>query len=128
MFALIIALIATILVVGLVIAGIYYGGPIFSDNEATAQAAAYQAQGNQLAGAILLYENANAGALPPSLSTLTQEGYLTVVPPGGWAVNGDYVTQDGVSQASCQAADTAVGISAVPACSAATPTTPCCTQ
>jgi hypothetical protein len=115
-------------VAALIIAAIFYGGNIFSNSGADAKAAAYQAQGNQIAGAIVMYEEQHAGALPTSVSALASDGYLTTVPQGGWAISGDFVIQDGVPEETCLEADTAENISAIPPCSSATPTTPCCSQ
>jgi len=128
MFSFIVIIIAIALVAALLIAALFYGGNIFSDSGAKANAAAYQAQGNQIAGAIVLYEEQHAGAPPPSVSALVPDGYLTTIPQGGWAISGDFVTQDGVSETTCLQADTAEGVSAIPPCSSATPATPCCSQ
>ncbi len=129
MFGIIIAIIAVVVTVALAVAAIYYGGSEFSDSEARSQAATYQAQADQISGAILLYENANSGAVPPSISALAPE-YLDNIPPGNWTVNGSFVTQAGISANSCAAADSSVGITSVPSCSESNlaPTTPCCSN
>ncbi len=134
MFALIIGLIAIVLTVVLVLAGIYYGGSAFDTSGAKAQAATYQTQGDQVAGAIMIYEEQHAGSLPASMNDLVPE-YLTTlpIPPGqtatAWTISGNYVVSSGgISKKSCEQADTAVGLSAIPACSSATPQTPCCSE
>lgn len=134
MFALIIGLIAIVLTVILVLAGLFYGGSAFDTSDARAQAAAYQTQGSQVAGAIAIYAAQHAGAFPPSTADLVPE-YLTTlpIPPGqssaAWTISGNYVVSSGgISESSCQQADTAVGISSIPACTSASSTTPCCSE
>lgn len=127
MFALIIGIIAIVLTIALVLAGLYYGGTGFTDNSAKADAAALQNGGNQIAGAVALYESRNTGATPPSVSALVPF-YLDTLPPGAWTLSGNYVVQSGVSEAICQQADSAEGLSAIPTCSTATVGTACCSD
>lgn len=127
MFALIIGIIAIVLTVVLVVAGLYYGGSGFTDNSAKAQAAALQSGGNQIAGAVAIYESRNVGAAPASVSALVPF-YLTTVPPGAWTLSGNYVVQPGVSSEACQQADSAQGLSAIPNCSTAPTAAPCCSE
>lgn len=127
MFALIIGIIAIVLTTALVLAGLFYGGYSFSDNSAKAQAAALQNNGNQIAGAVALYESQNVGAPPPSVSALTPF-YLTTVPPGSWTLSGNYVEQSGVSESICEQADAADGLSSVPPCSSAGEGVACCSE
>jgi len=127
LFALIIGIIAIVLTIALVLAGLFYGGNGFSDNSAKAQAAALQNNGNQIAGAVALYEARHEGATPPSVSALVPR-YLTSVPPGSWTFSGNYVQQPGVSETTCEQADAAEGISTIPSCTDAGPGVPCCSE
>jgi hypothetical protein len=127
MFNLISAIITILLVAIVAIAGIYFGGNAFNNNNIKGQVATYNAQAAQIDGAVKLYEDANNGAVPATIQDLVPS-YLASVPVGNWAFTNDYVVNSGVSHDACLAANQSVGVSSIPTCATASPTTPCCSQ
>lgn len=94
MFALIIAIIAIALTVYLAVSTLFYGGDGLSNGSARAIASTFINQGQQIAGAHVLYKNDNAGlslseaaetatvntAVSTELTKLVSEQYLSSVP------------------------------------------------
>lgn len=79
MFSLIITLIAIALVAALALATLYYGGPVFNEGSERALAAKLDAQGQQIMGALELY-NAEMGHYPATLEDLVSTNYLKAIP------------------------------------------------
>ena len=93
MFNLIITIISIALVVATAAASIYYGGSAFTTGTAKAGAATLASQSQQISGAVILFQNANAGTAPGSVGALAP-AYLQSVPllntsvaSGGWALD-----------------------------------------
>lgn len=124
MFSLIITIIAIVLVIGLAIATVYYGGSSFTQGKTNAEAARAVNEGQQIEAAISLYKTHHSGQLPTGLSALTQGDatYLKSVPSGKWEFQDDYVVDTSMKEETCLKANTMLGydMTEVPLCSDAT--------
>lgn len=84
MFSLIITVISIALTAALVVATLYYGGTAFKQGSASVTASRLINEGNQLRGAVALYQaEFGAGAVTTSVTTLgglVTAGYLSSVP------------------------------------------------
>lgn len=124
MFSLIITIIAIVLVIGLAIATVYYGGSSFTQGKTNAEAARAVNEGQQIEAAISLYKTHHSGQLPSGLNALTQGDatYLKSVPSGKWEFQDDYVVDTSMKEETCLKANTMLGydMTEVPLCSDAT--------
>lgn len=135
MFSLILAVIALVLVTLLALAAVYFGGNAFTQGNDQAVEAGLLNQAGTLQAAVQLYQNDNAGQLPPAASAsqaLIQGSYLEAWPTSvgtGWQVSNGYAVSSTNSTA-CTDMDLKLGISPVPMCSntAYTNQTVCCQQ
>jgi len=74
--------VSIVLVALLAVVGVYYGGSMFTQSSANAQAAALLAQSTQIASASAAY-TAEHGAKPTTLEDLVTGSYLSSI-PSGW--------------------------------------------
>ena len=123
MFSLIITIISIALVAALAVATIYYGGSAFTQGSSKAAAATMVSQAQQIAGAVVLFENDNPGTLPTVadlVGTSTTTSYLSTLPVvptvaggGAWAITatatGFSVTLAGVPATVCNYAGASNG-------------------
>jgi len=91
MFQLIVAVIAILLLVVMIIAGLWYGGTVFSESKQRSLYAEYVNSAAQIDGAINLYYQEHAtypdGEDQVFLQNLVASGYLSNVPNGEWKVS-----------------------------------------
>ena len=97
---------AMVLMVIVVAAGIAYIGPMFTDNSARIQLATYLNRGAQIHGALRLYEAENNGVEPAGtghaqVESLVTAGYLKEVPDGMWSIDTQMVYRDIGTQNTC---------------------------
>lgn len=74
MFSLIITIISIALVAALAVATIYYGGSAFTEGSVKAQASTFINAGQQVAGAVSVYQNAGEAAPLTTITQLTAGG------------------------------------------------------
>lgn len=93
MFSLIITIISIALVAALAVASVYYGGNVFQQSTAKAQASTLVAQAQQIAAANTLYANDHAGVRADdsvdAVAVLVSEGYLAAAPQANADVVGN---------------------------------------
>lgn len=130
MFSLITSVIAIVLVVGITVATLYYGGNMFTTQQPKATATTYQNQAHQIEGAIMLYQNDHGGTLPTTMTDLVAGDYLKGIPAGDWSFRDNYVARTGLSADECLKAQQAIGFSTIPLCSVVNidPRTACCSE
>lgn len=93
MFNLIIAIISIALVAVVVLAGIYYGGDMFTKQGTEVGASKILNEAAQVRGAVEMYRNDNAGRSPADLENDLVPKYLSTLPAGAdgaWSVQGQY--------------------------------------
>lgn len=86
MFSIIITLVAIVLVVGLALAAMYFGGTAYFDAGDRAAAVRIINSGTQVFSAAELYSTSN-GSWPTSMEALVTSKYLKAVPEADWEVN-----------------------------------------
>lgn len=119
MFSLIITIISIALVAALAVATIYYGGSVFGQGTSQAQAGKVVNEGQQIDGAIKLYQTDHAGSVPSDLQSLIEGTYLKGIPPGQWSFQNDYVVNTDLSEEACKKANEMLNLNltSVPSCS-----------
>jgi hypothetical protein len=108
MFSLIIVLVSIVLVAGLALATMYYGGTSFLQGSEKAAVSRYLNEGAQVSGAIKVFR-AEKGYVPQELDELVQEDYLKALPEGADGTDQSFQNADGYifagvpSQTVCEA-------------------------
>ena len=91
MYALLIGVLAVPVFTALLYAGMWYGGPVYTEARAKADYVAHVQQAQQIDGALHLYKQENARAAPGEdmvlVNNLIGFGYLKDAPPGDWKVS-----------------------------------------
>lgn len=129
MFSLIITLTAIVLVVGVALVGLYYGGTAF--NGATHAAASDQIvnEASQIRAAATLYQNSSPAPLD-SLQTLQSANYLSQVPANWYFDTASQTAYTNTAdKAACQRYNVQYGYrpdAEPPSCSSLTGKTPVC--
>jgi len=128
MFSLIITVIAIVLIAGLVVASLYFGGTQFTQGTAKANAARYLNEANQISAAAILYQSDHGGTSPTTLADLGDGYYLKDLPTGDWTFEDGFVTRSGLKENECLLANESLGYDYVPECGSADhlPDIPCC--
>lgn len=108
MFSLIISIIAVALVAVLALASMYYGGESLTQGTATANAARYLNEANQITAAANLYKLQNTNQTPTA-QDLVDNDYLKALPQGNWYVNNGFVERPGISLEECTEVNRLVG-------------------
>ena len=117
MFSLLIGFIALALVAALVLAAVFYGGPVLSRYGHAAQVAQTLSEEQQLMGAINLYRTDKAKS-PTVITDLVDGNYLKSVPEG-WILSGRYLVNQNhpkITDDFCIKYNQKVGINFVPQC------------
>lgn len=108
MFSLIITIISILLVAVLAVATIYYGGSLFTQGTAKAQAAATLSAAQQVVAANTAYELTSFGAPSPDITTLVTGNFLRSIPTlpksiQSFSMSGKGVVAEVVTEAVCLA-------------------------
>ncbi|MDU8351278.1 hypothetical protein RYA05_05115 [Pseudomonas syringae pv. actinidiae] len=109
MFALIVALIAILLAIGLTGAMIYYGGDAATSAGSKAAAATYRNEAAQIAGAITAYRAEGNSVTAEFKLTDLVPNYLKQLPQIGWNINSNRIYIDGINENVCVAANDSAG-------------------
>lgn len=112
MFSLLITIISIALVAVLALATLYYGGDAFNRGTSKAEAARLVNEGQQVSGAMTLYE-VQTGAAAPSVQVLVDNNYLKSAPQGWVALDG-LAGKPVENVDACLEANKSQGVNAVP--------------
>jgi hypothetical protein len=104
MFSLIITVISIGLVAALAVATMYYGGDTFMQGKPDAEAARYINEGQQISGAIRLYQAEQHGNLPQDLGADLVPVYLKQMPESGvnWGIATDAIIKSVEDTQTCE--------------------------
>ena len=107
--------IAMILMVIVVAAGMTYLGPMLMDNSARVELSTYLNHGAQIHGALRLYEAENQGLDPDGngaeqIEALVSGGYLDHAPEGPWGIDATMIYRDIGSQSACYKINAAANV------------------
>ena len=107
----IISLIAIVLLGLATVAGAYMGGSKILESKPEAEAARYINEGQQISGAIRLYQTENAGALPSNLSSDLVGPYLKTLPKAAenWDIASDAIIKGVATADTCQSVNKRAG-------------------
>lgn len=115
MFSLIIGLISVLLVIGLAMAAVFYGGTTYQDAADRTAAVRLSNDAEQMRTAIQMF-HMDQGRLPQSPQELVDKLYLTQI-PANWSGNQQYfINAADLSEDVCLAFNTKRGIPFVPDC------------
>lgn len=112
MFSLIVTIFALVLVAGIALATLYYGGDIFQESSADADAARYINQGQHITAAVRLYQAEKAGDLPQDLEADLVPDYLRMIPKEDfdWSIGEDTVLKSVSNPTVCERVNVKAGM------------------
>lgn len=119
MLNLTLSILAILIVAGLALVSVFYGGSIMKDSGRDTAVAQYITSGTQIVAAIDLFRIHNDGNLPQDLETLLDQDYLSATPQGGWAFEGSKgrIIAPAVNDDFCKAVNEHLtGIAEIPPC------------
>jgi len=111
MFSLIIVVISIALIAALALATIYFGGHTFLEGKPEAEAARYINEGQQISGAIRLYQAEHHGELPGNLEADLVGRYLKDMPEAGtnWDIATDAIIKSVANADTCETVNKRAG-------------------
>lgn len=104
MFSMIIAVVSLVLVAGLALATVFFGGDQFLQGKTDAEVARYVSESQQIAGAVQLFQAENHGSMPTDLEDDLVGYYLKDMPRAGkdWEVGDDVLIKGVTDITTCE--------------------------